>query len=50
MLAYAFSATVGDWNLAPPMMMRYLIFGTLVRANPCHEKHTATVRTTSSKA
>lgn len=38
MLAYAFSATVGDRNLAPPMMIRYLILGTLVRASPCHEK------------
>jgi hypothetical protein len=44
LLAYAFSASVGDWNLAPPMIIRYLILGTLVRASPCHESTEEAIR------
>lgn len=32
--AYAFSATAGDWNFAPPIIIRCFTFGTLVKANP----------------
>lgn len=31
---YAFSATSGFLNLAPPIIIKNLIFGTLVRATP----------------
>lgn len=33
--AYAFSDTTGDWNFAPPIITKYLIFGTFVNATPC---------------
>jgi len=44
LLAYAFSARAGDRNLAPPMIIRYLILGTLVRASPYHESTEEAVR------
>ena len=32
---YAFSATWGAWNLAPPIISKNFTFGTFVSATPC---------------
>ncbi|RWW27252.1 hypothetical protein BHE74_00047493 [Ensete ventricosum] len=37
--AYAFSATAGDWNFAPPIIIRCFTFGTLVKANPYRREY-----------
>lgn len=39
---YAFSATDGALNMAPPTIIRNFIFGTFVRATPCKQNNTAT--------
>lgn len=36
--AYALSHTDVDLNLAPPIIMRNFILGTLVSATPCNQK------------
>ena len=37
--AYAFSATAGALNMAPPIIIMYLILGTFVNATFCEKNH-----------